>query len=387
MRIAVVTGSRADWGLLLPVLRAMHAHPDLQALTWVTGSHLEARFGNTAQQIERDGFRIDAAVPLNIATDSPRDTAAALSRAIDGFAGVIADNRPDLILVLGDRYEIFGAVQAAALAAVPVAHIAGGDISEGAYDDGMRHAISKLSQLHFPTNPEARDRLLQMGEAPDTVILAGSPGIDNILATQRLDRTQIEQRFGYHYQKRNLLVSFHPATLADQSVTQQIGQLLQALQQLPSDIGLLLSGSNADHGGEQINKAFAGLAATREHTHFVTSFGNQGYYSVLAEADLLLGNSSSGLYEAPTLRTPALDIGQRQQGRLRGLSVAHCANQATAIVENIERLLADPPQEFPNPYGDGKAAEKIIQALASLGDPAQFKRKQFNGGRQPCAVT
>lgn len=384
--IAVVTGSRADWGLLLPVVKALHQHPALSYRLWVTGSHIEDRFGHTAKQIEKDGFNIDATVPLKLGTSNPHDTSKALAKSIEGFAGLLHHQAPDMMLVLGDRYEIFGAVQAAALAAVPVAHIAGGDVSEGAYDDGMRHAISKLSQLHFPTNAEARQRLLQMGEPNDRIHLCGSPGIDNILTTPRLSREQFTQQFGYHFQARNLLVSFHPATLADQSISDQIDHLLAAIQALPDDIGVLLSGSNADHGGDEVNRALKVLSDSRPHTHYVSSFGNQGYYSALAEVDLLVGNSSSGLYEAPSLQTPTLDIGQRQQGRLRGPSVSHCDNNSSAIISNITQLLTHPPSDFHNPYGKGGAATCIAQALAQISDFNALKRKTFVMVNAPCTA-
>ena len=381
MNIAMVSGSRADWGLLAPVARAILDHPKLALRLWVTGSHLEQRFGYTADAIEADGFAIDAKVPLHLSTDSADATAQALAKAISGFAELIAKQRPDCLLVLGDRYEIFGAVQAAHLARVPVAHIAGGDISEGAYDDAMRHAISKLSQLHFPTNDEARERLLRMGELPERVILSGSPGIDAIVQTPRLSRAELASSLACGFGRQNILVSFHPATLDALSAQQQVDTLLEGLQRIDSEISLWLSGSNADTGGDQVNQALRGFAETRPNTCFVQSFGAQRYYSMLHEVDLLVGNSSSGLYEAPTLGTPTLNIGTRQQGRLHGPSVVHCALQAAQIADSIEDLLREPPQDFTSPYGDGRAAQRIAEALAAIEDADSLLFKSFPQGK------
>lgn len=378
MRIAVVTGSRADWGLLLPVLREIQQQPKWEIKLWVTGSHLEARFGYTIDAIEAAGFTADACIPLQLSTDTASDTANALASAISGFAELLQDSLVDLLLVLGDRYEVFGAVQAALFAQVPVAHIAGGDVSEGAYDDAMRHAISKLAHLHFPTNAPAQMRLLQMGEAPQRVILSGSPGIDAILATPRVSRAVLAEYLGFTWQTQNLAVSFHPATLDALSVEQQLDALLQGLMGINPAIGIVLSGSNADTGGDRINQALQALAVQRPHTCFVQSLGAQRYYSLLAEVDLLVGNSSSGLYEAPSLGTPTLDIGSRQAGRLRGPSVVHCDYEATSISITITRLLKDPPDCFNNPYGDGAAAPRIVAALCAIDDPRALLQKHFH---------
>lgn len=378
LTVGAVSGSRADWGLLQPVLQAIREHPRLRLHLWVTGSHLEPRFGNTIDAIRKDGFEVDAQLPLHLQTGSTLHTSQALARAIEGFASLIGQQAPDLLLVLGDRFEIFGAVQAAALAGIPVAHIAGGDISEGAYDDAMRHAISKLSHLHFPTNSEARQRLLQMGEQPQRVVLSGSPGIDAILATPRVPREELQRQLGFQFQARNLAISFHPATLCEHSPQQQVDELLGGLDKIDPAVGMILSGSNADTGGDTVNAALEDFAAQREHSCFVQSLGAARYYSVLGEVELLVGNSSSGLYEAPSLGTPTLDIGMRQQGRLRGPSVFHCANRATEVAMTIEQLLAEQHRDFHNPYGDGKAAQRIVEAISAIDDPRALRHKHFH---------
>jgi len=377
LKVAAVSGSRADWSLLLPVLSAIREHPKLQLLLWVTGSHLEKRFGNTVQAIRETGFDIHAEVPLNLQTGSDLDTSQALAHAITGFAKTIEQQQPDLLLVLGDRYEIFGAVQAAALAKVPIAHIAGGDISEGAYDDAMRHAISKLSHLHFATNSPARERLVQMGEQPNQVILSGSPGIDAILATDLLTPEQLGGQIDFEFQATNLAVSFHPATLDTASPADQVAELLEALERIDPAIGLVFTGSNADTGGDVVNNAMRDFAADRPNSCFVQSLGSLRYYSLVSAVDLLVGNSSSGLYEAPSLNTPTLDIGIRQQGRLRGDSVKHVDNKAADIAAAISLLLDQPCHHFENPYGDGSAAQRIVNAIAAIEDPKSLLQKRF----------
>lgn len=379
MKIALVTGSRADWSLLRPVAQQLRESP-LDAEIWVTGSHLEQAFGYTVEEITTQGFAVNAQVPLKIATNTPRDTSKALAAALSGFADVIAQRQPDILLVLGDRFEIFGAVQAASLAGITIAHIAGGDITEGAYDDAMRHAISKLSHLHFPTNGEAEKRLIQMGEQPQHVVLCGSPGIDAILQTPKLSRDTLTQQLGIRWQTKNIAVAFHPATNDAQTLDDQILQLCNGLDALPPHIGIIVTGSNADTGGLQMNQALQAFCDHHPHATFVQSLGAQRYYSIVAEADLLAGNSSSGLYEAPTLKTPTLDIGSRQQGRLRGPSVFHCANRSEEITPSITRMIETQSYDYASPYGEGQAAKCIIDTLMSLKQRDTLRQKIFYQG-------
>jgi UDP-hydrolysing UDP-N-acetyl-D-glucosamine 2-epimerase len=376
MRICAVTGSRADWGLLRPVLQRLRSagHPPTLI---VTGSHLSDRFDSTASQIEADGFVIDHRVPLPLERDDSGAIAAAIGAALTGISTVLEGEHPDLLLILGDRYEIFAAAQAALVCRIPVAHIAGGDISEGAYDDAIRHAISKLSHLHFTTNEAARRRVLQLGEAPERVINAGSPGIDALRQTPRWTRQQLEQRLGMPLRARNLAVTFHAATLDTRTPQAQLQPLLDALAALDEDIGIVFTGSNADSGGLAITQLIRDFSASREHSCFVASLGQAGYYSLVAAADLVVGNSSSGLYEAPSLGTATLDIGIRQQGRLRGPSVRHVDNDRQAIHDAIIDLLAQPPEDLSNPYGDGDASRRIVDALLDVHDPGTLLIKHF----------
>lgn len=376
MRICAVTGSRADWGLLKPVLSRLH---DAQVpLTLIaTGGHLSDRFDHTANQIEADGFQIDHRVPLTLDADDSLAVAGAMAESLTGIAAVLARERPDLLLILGDRYEIFAAAQAALITRVPVAHIAGGDVSEGAYDDAIRHAITKLAHLHFTTNADARRRVIQLGESTERVFNTGSPGIDALLETPRWSLLELEHRLGMPLRERNLAVTFHPATLDPRAPLQQLGPLLDALGGLDDDTGIVFTGSNADTGGQTISRALAEFSDTRANCCFIPSLGQAGYYSLVEQADLVVGNSSSGLYEAPSLETPTLDIGMRQQGRLRGPSVHHVDNDADAISEAVRHLLAVPPSDFSNPYGDGLASNRIADTLLAIDDPQALLIKHF----------
>jgi len=376
-RICVVSGSRADYGLLLPVLRGIAEHPGLQLRLAVTGSHLEDRFGHTVDAISADGFDVDAAVPLGLDDDDPATITRALGNAVSGFAAALQRLQPDLLLVLGDRYEILGAAQAALIARIPVAHIAGGDLTEGAFDDAIRHAVTKLSHLHFVTSEQAARRVRQLGEADERVFVTGSPGIDQILATPLLDRAALAQRLGMALRGRNLAVTFHPATLDSEDALDQLQQLLDALDGLGDGVGLVFTGANADPRGQAVNARLREFVAGRDNAVQHDSLGQQGYYSLLAAADVVVGNSSSGLYEAPSLGTPTVNIGDRQAGRLRAASVIDCAPRRADIAAAIASAFALDCRGISNPYGDGRAAPRIVAELARPWPRDALLRKGF----------
>lgn len=375
--ICAVTGSRADYGLLLPVLRAIADHPALKLQLAVTGSHLEERFGHTVDAIQADGLEIDAVVPLGLDSDDDASVTRALGTAVSGFARVLERLQPDLMLVLGDRYEILGAVQAALIARVPVAHIAGGDITEGAFDDAIRHALTKLSHLHFVTNEQAAQRVRQLGEADDRVFVSGSPGIDQILATPRLSRDELEKRLGMPLRSRNLAITFHPATLDSTDALDQLEQVFEALAGLGEDVGLVFTGANADPRGQAVNEHIHAFVAGHPNAVQHGSLGQQGYYSLLAEVDAVVGNSSSGLYEAPSFGTPTVNIGDRQAGRLKAASVIDCAPEASAITTALHRAFELDCSAVTNPYGDGQATGRIVAVLAGPWQRDALLRKGF----------
>jgi UDP-hydrolysing UDP-N-acetyl-D-glucosamine 2-epimerase len=376
-RVCVVTGSRADYGLLRPVMAAIAAHSSLELQVAVTGAHLAAVHGDTVEEVRADGFGIDAPVPVDLSHDDEVSITRALGSAVHGFAGALDNLTPDLLLVLGDRYEVLAAVQAALIARVPVAHIAGGDVTVGAFDDAIRHAITKLAHLHFCTNDQSAARVRQLGEADERVFVTGSPGVDALLETPRMPRDAVERRVGMRFRPRNLLVTFHPATLDEADSVVQLGELLTALHELGSEFGIIFTGSNADPRGKAINETVETFVASRDNAVFHSSLGQAGYYSLLAQVDAVVGNSSSGLYEAPSFAIPTVNIGDRQQGRIKADSVIDCASRHDAIASSIQSALTLDCSQVRNPYGDGKAVPRIIEVLARPWSRAELVRKTF----------
>lgn len=376
MRICFITGSRADYGLLHPVMQAVARDAAFQLQLIVTGTHLAPAFGHTVDRIKADGYSADAEVPCVLDHDDPVSIAQSMSLVLSGCAAAFARLRPDLVMVLGDRYEIFAAVQAALVARIPVGHIAGGDITEGAYDDSFRHGITKMAHLHFVTNAQAAQRVAQLGEDPAHIFNTGSPSIDLLLALPRFSRAQIEQTIGFRFRDRNLLVCFHSETLGGDTEAQCL-ELLAALEAL-RDCGIIFTKSNADEGGRTINRQFEAYAVSCEHAVVHDNLGQQMFYSVLGEVDLILGNSSSGLYEAPSFGTPAVNLGIRQQGRLQAASTFNCAIERDAILDGVARAFDHGRRVSVNPYGDGQSCARIIAAIKSIPDVRTLLRKRFH---------
>ena len=319
--ICVVTGSRADYGLLYWLMKDIQADRDFQLQLAVTGMHLAPEFGLTYQAIESDGFKIDARIET-LQADTPAGIAKSIGLGVTGFGAAFDALHPDLVVLLGDRFEIFAAAQAALIAKIPVAHIAGGDTTEGAYDEAIRHSITKMSHLHFVTHADAAWRVKQLGENPSHVFNVGSPGIDYIKRTRLLSREELEHQLGVQFRPRNLLITFHPPTLDAEPAATQFQALLTALDRLPaSEFGLVFTKANADTGGRALNRMINDYISTRFHARGFASLGQQRYLSLMAQMDAVVGNSSSGLYEAPSLKIPAVNIGDRQKGRLMPDSV------------------------------------------------------------------
>ncbi|MDP3803011.1 UDP-N-acetylglucosamine 2-epimerase [Brevundimonas sp.] len=376
-RVCVVTGGRADYGLLQWVMRDIAAEPALALQLIVTGAHLEPRFGETVKVIEGDGFRIDARVPLDLTDDTPAGVGRSMALALSGVGEAVERLQPDLLLVLGDRYEILAAAMAALLHALPVVHIAGGDITRGAVDDAARHALTKLSHVHLATHEQAADRIRQMGEEPWRVHVVGSPGLDHLRRTPLLDRAALETALGRPLGGRNLLVTFHPVTLAAEGGLTQVRALIAALDETAGDATVWITGVNADAGREAIAAALADWARRRPNTHLSDSLGQMRYLSLMKIADAVIGNSSSGLYEAPSLGTPTVDVGDRQAGRPAAASVIHAEPSAAAIAEAIRQALAAPRGSGETPYGDGRSAGRIVEVLKGLPDRPTLLAKQF----------
>ncbi len=379
-KICVITGSRADYGLLYWLLKEIQVDPDLQLQIVVTGMHLSPEFGLTWQQIVADGFSIARKVEMLLSSDTPVGISKAMGLGLIGFADVLADLQPDIVVVLGDRFEIFAAAQAAMNLRIPLAHIHGGELTEGAVDDAIRHALTKLSHLHFTATEAYRQRVIQLGEQPDRVFNVGAPGLDNIYRLPLLERAALEQAIDFKLGQRNLLVTFHPVTLENATATQQFGQLLQALDAF-EDVHVIFTYSSADADGRIIGQMIEGYRA--RHPKRIAAFvslGSLRYLSLLRQVDVVVGNSSSGLLEAPAFKIPTINIGDRQRGRLSAASVLHCPPQAEAIKAALQEIwsgeMADILAQLENPYGIGGASQKIKDALkrAELTD---LLKKQF----------
>lgn len=377
-RICVVTGTRADYGILRELLRALGDEPAFVLQVVATGMHLSPEFGLTWRSIAADGFPLDARVEMLLSSDTPVGIAKSIGLGVIGFADAFARLNPDLVVLMGDRFELLAAAQAALVATIPIAHIAGGDTTEGAFDEAIRHSITKMAQLHFVTNRDAHRRVLQLGENPAHVFAVGSPGIDTILRTSLLDRAALEEALDFRLLARNLLVTFHTATLEHAEAERQCEELLAGLDAFGPQTGLIVTMPNADTGGRALRARVDAFVAARPHARAYTSLGQQRYYSTIAQVDAVVGNSSSGLYEVPTFKKPTVNVGDRQRGRMRAASVVDCPAERTAIVAAIHRALSLDCSSVVNPYGTGPAAPRIVAALKAIDDYRPLVTKRFH---------
>lgn len=367
-KVCIVTGTRADFGLLRGVMEGVAANPALTLQIVATGAHLSAAHGYTLHEIEEAGLHVDATVDLALGDDTPIGIARAMARATEGLADVFAHLSPDVIVLLGDRYEILAAASAALIACIPVLHLHGGDVTEGAIDDAIRHAVTKLSHLHCVATKDARKRVLQLGETPDRVFLVGGLGADAISRLQLLSRKDIEAILGFPLLARNLLVTFHPVTLEAGDSLRQIDAMLGALA-THDDTRLIFTLPNADAGNRAIAERIDAFVAAHPNARSVTSLGQLRYLSCARYVDAIVGNSSSGLLEAPSLGVATIDIGDRQAGRPRASSVLHCEPTRDGIDAAL-RIVYDPAfratlPRTQNPYGDVGAAARIVRLLAT----------------------
>jgi UDP-N-acetylglucosamine 2-epimerase (non-hydrolysing)/GDP/UDP-N,N'-diacetylbacillosamine 2-epimerase (hydrolysing) len=377
-KICFVTGSRADFGLLVWPMRAVQQTPGLKLQLIATGMHLSPEFGYTIDHVRDEGFSVDETIETLLSSDSGVGIAKAVGLGVIGFADAFARLQPDLVVVLGDRYETFAAAQAAMYMRLPMAHLFGGDVTEGAIDESIRHAISKMSHLHFTSNAHSARRLAQLGEDPSRIFTVGSPGIDAIKRLKLMDREIIGREVGMALDKRNILVTFHPVTVeADRSVG-AIDELFAALSALDPATRLFFTLANADAEGRALNERIKAFVAGRPNAIAVASLGQLRYISLMKEADVVVGNSSSGIYEAPSLDTPSVDIGDRQKGRERAASVFHAAPERRAITAAIAAALGRGRQPTVSPYGDGEASRRIADTIAGVPDFQALLQKGFH---------
>lgn len=378
-RICVVTGSRAEYGLLYWILHDLRAEPGVDLQLVVTGMHLSPEFGLTVAEIERDGFAISRRVEMLLSSDTAGGIAKSIGLGIIGMSDALDQLQPDLVLVLGDRFEILAAAQACLVHGIPLAHIAGGDTTEGAFDEAMRHAITKMAHVHFVTNELSARRVRQLGENPSRIHVVGSPGLDHLQRRPLLNRDELEQSLDAALGERNLLLTFHPVTLDANHGRAQLEELLAALDDLPPDIVVWATRPNADTGGRKVTavlESWVQRCGPRAHLH--TSLGQLRYLSLMAQVNVVVGNSSSGLYEAPSLGVPTVDVGNRQQGRLAAASVLHATPERAAIRNALDEALALNCSGIANPYGDGHTAPRVMAVLRSLPPRDELLRKRFH---------
>lgn len=365
--ICVVTGTRAEYGLLKPLLYKLKNSKDFLLKLAVTGSHLNRDLGNTQQEIIDDGFSIDVRIPLPLEDNSNKGMVLATSKAMSGFAEYFDKDRPDMLIVLGDRYEILAAGIAANFMRIPVAHISGGDITEGAIDNSIRHCLTKLSDIHFPGCKQSADRIIQMGENPECVFNVGELGVENCLNMHLMSRKELADDLGFPgVMKDFCVVTFHPATMEDVSPEKQVYELIEAMD-LQENMFYIITLANADAGGRLINAIWEKECFDRKNWYVIPSLGVVRYLSAVKYARAVVGNSSSGLIEAPALGTPTINIGSRQKGRMQAKSVVSCAPIADYIKSAFMKVLSDyfrlVMHEQVLPFGKGDTSRGIYEKI------------------------
>lgn len=380
-KFCVVTGTRAEYGLLRPLMRLIQAQPGSVLQLVVTGTHLIDRFGRTKDEIEADGFPIDVEVDLRLDGDSPLAVARSLGMGTIGIADALARLAPHMVIILGDRYEMLAVAQAALILGIPIAHISGGDLTEGAVDDSIRHAITKMSHLHFVYTEEYARRVIQLGEAPERVFNVGALGADVILGFTPIPRISLESDLGLALDPAPFLLTYHPETVSEQDQAVALEEILAALDCF-SGHPVVVTGVNADPGHGVIAQALAEYAARNQgRVVLIQSLGQLRYLSVMALAAAVVGNSSSGIIEAPIMRIPTINIGDRQKGRQRSPSIIDTLPRCQDIVSALAKALSPEFRitiaDMPCPYGDGAAARRILDVLIHT-DPERLRFKSFH---------
>ena len=381
-KICVVTGSRAEYGLLYWLMREIEKDQELLLQLIVTGSHLETYYGNTVEVIEADNFKINARIPIQLVDDTPISIANSQSLALNGIIQAFSDLNPDIIVLLGDRFEILAAAEAAMLSRKILAHIHGGEATEGAIDEAIRHAITKMSHLHFPSAEPYRQRIIQMGEDPQRVFTVGAPGLDNIEKLDLLDRKMLSAKIGFDLMSEYFLITFHPETLSKYDSLRAVNGLLLTLNDY-LDTNVIFTGVNADLGSSAVTQLIKEYAKNNEsRVKIINSLGQLNYLSALKHCRAVIGNSSSGIIEAPAFGVPTLNIGNRQRGRLRASSIVDCDGAHNRISKSLKYTLSDAhcikAKNTINPYGKAGASKKIKQHLKHIDLDGLLLKKFYN---------
>lgn len=381
--IDIVTTTRAEYGLMRPLIKRMIEDPEIKMNLLVTGTHLSEKFGNTYKEIENDGFPISAKIPILSDEKGEVGVSKTMSNAISAFSEFFSENIPNFVLVDGDRYETLGVCIAAVNSNIPIIHVGGGATTEGAADEYYRHSMTKMSYLHFPNTEDERRRIVQLGESPDRVFTVGSLSIDNILHMEYLTKDTLSQQIGLSLDKPFSVVTFHPVTLENRTCKEQLQELLDACDAHP-EMQFVFTKANADNGGDLINMMLDDYAVKRDNVISVTSLGAVRYLSALKYAEFVMGNSSSGIVEAPSMRIPTINIGDRQKGRIQAESIINC-NPTKDDILNAMELASSPKYKelcktVHNPYGDGSTSLYIVKFIKEYlkSHKVEIKKKFFD---------
>jgi GDP/UDP-N,N'-diacetylbacillosamine 2-epimerase (hydrolysing) len=376
-KICIITGSRADYGLLKLTMQEISNDPDLTLQIIVTGTHLSSLYGETYTELLADGFKIDKKIEILNADNTSQGIAESVGLGINRFHAAYKILKPDLVLVLGDRYEIFAAATAAHIGLIPLAHIHGGEITEGVIDDAFRHAITKMSQVHFVSTKEYAARVIQLGEQPSTVHVTGGLGVDALSNLKLLSKSELQTKLGFQLGEKNLLITFHPSTLEFSTAEDQISELLKALSKL-TQTTLIFTMANADSGGLVINQLVKDFTERNINAKLFPSLGQLAYFSCIPFMDGVVGNSSSGILEVPSFSKGTINIGDRQRGRIQAKSVINCLPNYQEIHQAIETLYSVEFQKnlinLYNPYEPAGASKKIVKTIKKTGFSNSLKK-------------
>ena len=381
-KVCVITGSRAEYGLLYWTMKAIENDPKFELNVCVTGMHLSPEFDLTYKKIELDGFNIDGKVEMLLSSDTSVGISKSVGLGVIGFADYFDKNRPDLILVLGDRIEIFSAVSAAMIARIPIAHCHGGECTEGLIDEAIRHSITKMSHIHFTSTNEYRKRVIQLGENPNSVFNVGALGIENINKLKLFTKNEFENKIKFKLSELNFLVTFHPVSLEINTLEKNFNELLKAISCYPK-AKIIFTKPNSDHEGRTIVKLIDKFVSNNKNNSIsFISLGQKNYLSAIKHCNVVIGNSSSGIIEAPSFYKPTINIGDRQKGRVIGESVISCHPKKDSIVESIDIALSkkftDKLKHHKNPYGKGNSSKKILEVLNNLNTREILKKEFYN---------
>jgi len=378
-KICVVTGTRAEYGLLYWLIREIDVDKDLELQIIATGMHLSPEFGNTYQQIEEDGFFINKKVDISLTSDTELAISKSMGLGMIGFADAFDELQPNLIVVLGDRFEIFSAVSSAMIAKIPVAHLHGGEVTEGAFDESIRHSITKMSHLHFAATNKYRNRIIQLGEQPNRVFNVGGLGVDSINKLKLLSKSDFENAIDFKLGKKNILVTFHPVTLENFTSKVQFQELLNSIDGL-KNTRIIFTKANSDTDSRVINSMIETYTSVNDNSIAFTSMGQLNYLSALQFVDAVVGNSSSGLLEAPSFNIATIDIGDRQKGRIKADSVISCLPTQEGIGSAFDKAYSEGFQNIvnntKNPYGNGGASKAVVDIIKNF-DLNEILKKTF----------